>query len=239
MANFEILNLPNKQTSWDQGKTWSADPNTHFQSGGNWYYLKPGEDIANQSLWKPDTMAGWHRAAPQTAAPSTTAPGTTTTSTATTPDPGTAIDLPTLTSDIFQKSIAGIDWESIPFLQQLSNKIGTFIDAMPTSEQLASQVQGQFSNLMKNALSPRALQGTMNTLARRGILNSKIASDTLSDTASNITQTLGESGYQSVLDAMKAQYALPQVLGDLARTGYTSRSEDPLGPYRLMLQMLS
>ena len=64
----------------------------------------------------------------------------------------------------------------------------------------------------------------MNNLASRGMLNSSVASDALSKTATGLGST-----------AMQMQYGLPTMLGQLASNiGQQSYSSNPLAPYELL-----
>ena len=50
----------NKYTSWDGGRSWVYDTNTHFQHDGKNYYILDGEELTDQANWKLDTMSGYH-----------------------------------------------------------------------------------------------------------------------------------------------------------------------------------
>ncbi len=56
--------LPTGYTSWDKGRTWREDPNTHIRDKyGNQWYVPAGADPYDPSNWHRDTMAGYHMSA--------------------------------------------------------------------------------------------------------------------------------------------------------------------------------
>lgn len=59
-ASDTIVVSPTGYTSWDEGKTYQADPNTHFTVNGVPYYVEAGADTNDRSNWKADTMSGYH-----------------------------------------------------------------------------------------------------------------------------------------------------------------------------------
>ena len=100
----------------------------------------------------------------------------------------------------------------------------------------------------QNQLQP-ALQQTMNELARRGMLSSKITGDTMAGTARGIGQDV--IGQQSQLQLAKqlalaqlnqqqgqAAYQYPQLLTNLLSQGQYSTSTDESVPYRAVLGFL-
>jgi hypothetical protein len=80
------------------------------------------------------------------------------------------------------------------------------------------------------------LQGILNSLAGRNILNSSVASDAISKGMGDIVQTGAQKGYESQMNdaALKAQ--LPALLANIAQLGQSSTSSDPLEPYKLLSQ---
>ena len=142
------------------------------------------------------------------------------------------------------QSRTGLDWGTDfgqvlqPLLQESTQQLpGLLSGLVPT-------LQGQYSNLMKKALGPQAFQGTLNQLAQRGMLDSTVAGDALSKTATNIMSDIGDKGYTSLLQGLLAQTQLPTQLGNLGQLLQTSTSagesitEQPLAPYELMARML-
>lgn len=86
-----------------------------------------------------------------------------------------------------------------------------------------------------------AMQDVINNLAGRNILNSSVASDTLSKAGTDIIGKL--MGYQSQLgmNQANAMMQLPQFASDVAKMGQysTAKSSDPGEPYRAMLQAIT
>ena len=142
------------------------------------------------------------------------------------------------------QSKSGTDWGSqygttlLPLLQQSTEQLPGFLS------QISPLLQGQHTSLLKKALSPEAFQGTLNQLASRGVLDSSIASDTLSKTATGLISEIGDKAYTSNLQGLLSQAQLPNMFGGLAdllkKTESVSESitEQPLAPYELMANML-
>ena len=93
----------------------------------------------------------------------------------------------------------------------------------------------------QNRLQP-ALQQSMNDLGRRGMLNSKVAGETMAGTARGIGQDV--VGQQAQLQLAKqlqlaqlaqeqgqGNYQYPQLLSNLLQQGQYSESSDQLAPY--------
>lgn len=223
MANFNILNIPDKVTSWDKGKTWHPDPNIHLTSGGKSYYVKAGQDPSNPQNWNIDTMAGFHR----TADPEPT------------PESEPVVDLPTLTPDIYPKSESGIDFNANELLSSIKGLLEEQVPLIPErASELGSALQAKYSNLMKR-VAPQAFQGTLNNLASRNILDSSIASDTLANIGTGLAENVGDQAYDSYLQGLLSEMNVPTQLSTLAQLGQRSTSENPLAPYtNFLLQLL-
>jgi len=101
----------------------------------------------------------------------------------------------------------------------------------------------------QNQLQP-ALQQTMNELAKRGMLNSKITGDTMAGTARGIGQDV--IGQQSQLQLAKqlslaqlasqqgeTAYQYPQLLTNLMNLGRISESTDEGRPYEVFTNFLT
>jgi len=143
-----------------------------------------------------------------------------------------------------QQSQTGMDWGSdfgqtlSPLLQQSAQQLPGLLSG------ISPAIQGQYSSLMKQALGPEAFQGTLNQLANKNMLNSSVAGDAMSKTASNIATQVGNQGYNSLLQGLLAQTQLPSQLGNLGQLLQTSQSsgesitEQPLAPYELLAKML-
>ena len=153
---------------------------------------------------------------------------------------------PSSGSSSIQRSESAIDWTS-GLGQTLLPLIRTWAKKVPgIAQDMGQTLQDQYNSLMRSALQPQAFQGVLNQLANRGVLDSSITKDALSDTASRIAQKIGEQGYLSVLEGLQAQMGVPQILSKLAelarsaKTQAVSQSEysNPLAPYELMARMM-
>ena len=146
-----------------------------------------------------------------------------------------------------QKSTSAIDWTSelgqtlLPLIQTWAKKIPGI------AQDMGQTLQDQYSSLMRGALQPQAFQGTLNQLANKGILNSSISSNALSDAALRIAQGIGKQGYTSAIQGIEQQLQIPGKLAELAELARTEKSEttsrseesDQLAPYQLMADLLT
>lgn len=116
-------------------------------------------------------------------------------------------------------------------------------------QQTANAATNLYSNMLNQGINS-SLQGVLNQLASRGILNSSVASDTLSKTAQDLIQTNANNAYQSQIDSGKMQMLIPNILssimglssynqGNTSSTGTSgSYASDPLEPYTMLANFL-
>lgn len=120
---------------------------------------------------------------------------------------------------------SGIDWNS-PLTQAILPGLMSSGQALPgLANQMGDTLQGQYSNLMRQALGPQAFQGTLNQLADRNMLNSSVAGNALAGTASQIAGQVGNQAFQSQLAGQQAQMNVPTSLADLAKLGQQSTQQ--------------
>lgn len=145
-------------------------------------------------------------------------------------------------------SRSGINWNS-PFMQALLPQLNNSLNQLPsTLDNMQRTLQDQQTNLARQSLGPQALQGTLNNLAANGMINSSVAGDALSKTASTIMQDVLNRGYESALAGQQARLALPSALAGVAQLGQesssssrssaSSSSSNPLAPYELAASIL-
>ena len=84
-----------------------------------------------------------------------------------------------------------------------------------------------------------ALQGALNSLAGRNMINSSVASDTMSKAGTGVLNNL--LGYGASLQGQKAAALanMPNMLGGIAQLGQYSSSTDNSVPYEIMATLLS
>jgi len=154
---------------------------------------------------------------------------------------------PSSSSSSQSSSVSGVDWNS-PLVQALLPSIISNAQNLPSmAENMGDTLSGYYSNLMNQSMEPQAFQGTLNSLNSRGMLNSTVASDAISNMASNIARDIGNNAYQAKLDQYNKQMEIPQMLADIARLAIEQHSQstssssysNPLAPYQLYLQGLT
>ncbi|RJQ58947.1 MAG: DUF4214 domain-containing protein [Desulfobacteraceae bacterium] len=141
-------------------------------------------------------------------------------------------DLPTLTADIFPKS--GVDWSNpalsgmTPFITDWLSKLPGLLDTLPAT------LQSMYGKTMQDSLSPDAFQGTLNQLMANNMLDSSVAGDAMSKTATEISKAVGEKAYPSYLTGLSQKLTAPNLLQSLSQMFQTN--ENPLAPFELFAQ---
>jgi hypothetical protein len=153
---------------------------------------------------------------------------------------------PTTTSTSGGASSSGINWGS-PFVSGILPTLTKAAKDLPgIASGMSGLLQGQYNSLMQQAMGPQAFQGTLNQLAAKNMLNSSVASDAMSKTATPIAQSIANKGWESQLAGQQARMNVPSILGQLAQLGQQSNSSstsssntsNPLAPYELMAQLI-
>lgn len=117
-----------------------------------------------------------------------------------------------------------------PILSKLLSSFGNF--SQPYGQAANSTTQYMNSQLMPS------IQGVLNKLTARGVLNSSVASDALSKTATGLGgEALGAQASQ--MGNAASQYAPALFSGAQLGQYSTSSSKDASAPYRIMAQLLS
>lgn len=135
-------------------------------------------------------------------------------------------------------------------LPQLTQSIGG-LNAVPG--QTADAASRMYGNLSRQALE-QSLPDILNQLAGRGVLNSSVGSDAISNAAMQIIPNFANAGYQSQIDAGNQRMQIPNILGTLLGLGNysqgsstgmglntsqnASQSSNPLEPYQLLSNFL-
>lgn len=157
---------------------------------------------------------------------------------------------PTTTSHHGQssKSFSGIDWKR-PLAGSLLGDIQEWAKKLPgLAEQLPAQLEDYYDSLMGSQLGPDAFQGTLNSLASRGMIGSQVAGEALNNARRDIIRDTKEKAWAGLLEGLKAQMNVPGLLGSLAQLDQVSTSQsqggggststNPLAPYEAMIPIL-
>lgn len=146
-------------------------------------------------------------------------------------------------------SLSGINWGNpiASAMQPLAIQSGQNIQNV--ADNMANTLQGQYGNMMRQAMDPNAFQGTLNQLAQRGMINSTTGADAMAQAQNQAAQQVANQGYEAMLAQQAAQFKVPEVIGNLAKLAEESRStgtssnasssltQDPLKPYELQADM--
>jgi hypothetical protein len=115
--------------------------------------------------------------------------------------------------------------------------------------------QEMFNSQSRNTIRNN-LQGILNNLASKNMLNSSVASDSIGNSMSNLARTGAEKGFEAAMTGAALKAQLPQLLGNLINLGKYSegqgfgsstnqsqsnsssfgQSSNPLEPYQLLAQ---
>ena len=154
------------------------------------------------------------------------------------------------TSASNQQSSSGINWSNplAAAMQPLLMTSGQNIQGV--ADNMAQTLQGQYGNMMRNAMAPNQFQGVLNQLANRGVLNSTVGSDALAQAQNAAAQQIANQGYDAMLAQQAAQFKVPEVQGNIAKLAEQSQStggssgassslsRDPLAPVELNARIL-
>jgi len=126
-------------------------------------------------------------------------------------------------SSAFNQSFSGLNEADrsqlmgavLPMLvQQVGNLPQTIDDYVGNA---ANMYEGQARTLMGDAM-----QGLLNNLAGRNMLNSSVAGDAISKTMGQIFPTFADKTYQAGMEGANMRLQMPQILGNLAQLGQFS-----------------
>ena len=118
---------------------------------------------------------------------------------------------------------------------------------MPQLQSGVQNMEGNIDDYTQNALGTYrnefnqyindAIPKQVRNLGKRGILNSSVASDTLSQTYSDALRKSSGMGYQTAMEAAKMKTQIPQSIGSLLQ--YGQYSEDPTVMYKTLAGLLA
>jgi len=118
---------------------------------------------------------------------------------------------------------------------------------MPQLQQSVTGMEGNIDDYTQNALGTYrqefnnyindAIPTQIRNLAKRGILDSSVAENTLSQTYSDALRRSSGMGYNTAMEAAKMKTQIPQSLGGLL--SYGQYSEDPTVMYRTLASLLA
>jgi hypothetical protein len=118
---------------------------------------------------------------------------------------------------------------------------------MPQLEQSVGNYESNIDDYTQNALGTYRqefdryikdeIPNQIRNLAKRGVLSSSVAENTLSQTYSDATRRSSGMGYQAAMEGAKMKAAAPQTIGQLL--GYGQYSEDPTVMYRTLASLLA
>ncbi len=104
--------------------------------------------------------------------------------------------------------------------------------------QYTKEAFAQNRNASKGLLDS-VLQSSVNSLNSRGILNSKVAENTMGNATGEVFKNLNNQNLQSSMEAAKLKIGAPSMLGQIANLGKYSLSEDPSVPQQLLSRTIT
>jgi hypothetical protein len=119
--------------------------------------------------------------------------------------------------------------------------------AMPQLQSGVENMAGNIDDYTQNALGTYrqefnqyindAIPKQLRNLGKRGILDSSVAENTLSQTYSDALRRSSGMGYQTAMEAAKMKTQIPQTIGNLLQ--YGQYSEDPTVMYKTIAGLLA
>jgi hypothetical protein len=119
--------------------------------------------------------------------------------------------------------------------------------AMPQLQISVENMSGNLDDFTNNALGTYnqqfnqyindAIPKQLRNLAKRGVLSSSVAENSLSQTYSDAVRKSSGMGYQTAMEAARMKTQIPQTVGGLLQ--YGQYSEDPTVMYRTLAGLLS
>ena len=118
---------------------------------------------------------------------------------------------------------------------------------MPALQSGVENMEGNIDDYTQNALGTYrnefnqyindAIPKQLRSLGKRGILDSSVAENTLSQTYSDALRKSSGMGYNTAMEAAKMKTQIPQTLGNLLQ--YGQYSEDPTVMYKTLAGLLA
>jgi hypothetical protein len=93
------------------------------------------------------------------------------------------------------------------------------------------------NNLNTKDLLSGVLEGTVNNMSGRGILDSSITSDAIGTATGEVLKNVQNQNMQAGLEAAKMHLSKPSLLSDLTKLGQYSYSEDPSVPVKTLASL--
>ena len=122
-------------------------------------------------------------------------------------------------------SKTGINWESPVAAGLLDSLLNSGNNLQTYTDNLGKSLQNQYQNMLRQAMNPANFQGVLNSLSNRRVLNSDIASDTMSKFASAIASDIANKNFEAQVQQAQAQMQVPTILANLMSLGNESTSQ--------------
>lgn len=118
-------------------------------------------------------------------------------------------------------------------IPQLTGSIGNL---RGDADEYMNQAGNMYSNIFNKSLK-QGMPDVIANLANRGVLDSSVASDTISKYASQIAAEQAGKGYETAAQSALMKFGIPQMLGQIGGLG--QYSEDPTTLYRTLADLFA
>ena len=139
-------------------------------------------------------------------------------------------------------STSGIDFDN-PYIQDLFGKIQSSTTDMEGNVDAYTRSAADSAEAAARTQARDYMPGLIDSLAQRGIVNSKLGQKSIQGLLSEIAEEAASKNYDASMEGAKMKQDIPQILGSLASLGNTSEStseswnSDPSVPYSNIMDM--
>jgi hypothetical protein len=126
-------------------------------------------------------------------------------------------------SDSLSKS--GINWQNPLASGLMPTTLQEGLNLPNVVNQMGQTLTDQYNDMIQRALGPEAFQGTINDLASKGMLNSSVGGDAISQMGSNLAKSVADKAYEAQLAQQQAKLQVPSMLAQLLQLAQESMSQ--------------
>ena len=155
----------------------------------------------------------------------------------------------TTTSTQANEQRSGIDWNQNPLMQELMTSLVQRVGSMDQDIEKYSKIaDDKYKALIRDAVGPQALQGTLEDFGARGMIDTSFKGDAIQGVLTNLIRDITQNAYNTQLDIAGKKIGIPERMAEIAKLGHVSTgtgmstsatsTTNPLAPYELMANII-